>query len=122
MRSISRRSFLAGALFAPSMQIGPSYKLATFSVDVTPPLGEPLLAGVYEPARKIDDPLYVKGFVLSGPERPLIVVAVDFCEIRTTSYQRWKQVVAQAANSTPDRVLVTSLHQHEAPLADVEGQ
>ena len=122
MTSLSRRSFLAGALLAPSMRTGSTYKVATFTVDVTPPLGEPLLAGLYEPARKIDDPLYAKGLVLVGPEKPIVIVAVDFCEIRTTSYQRWRKVIASAANSTPDRVLVTSLHQHEAPLADVEGQ
>jgi len=122
MTSLSRRSFLAGALLAPSIRTGSTYKLAPFTVDVTPPLGEPLLAGLYEPAHKIDDPLYVKGLVLVGPEKPIVIVAVDFCEIRTTSYQRWRNVIASAVNSTPDRVLVTSLHQHEAPLADVEGQ
>ena len=47
MTSLSRRSFLAGALLAPSMRTGSTYKVATFTVDVTPPLGEPLLAGLY---------------------------------------------------------------------------
>ena len=121
MTSLSRRSFLVGALLVPSIRTGSTYKLAPFTVDVTPPLGEPLLAGLYEPAHKIDDPLYVKGLVLVGPEKPIVIVAVDFCEIRTTSYQRWRNVIASAVNSTPDRVLVTSLHQHEAPLADVKG-
>jgi hypothetical protein len=90
MRLITRRSLLAGALLAPALRVTSSYHLAPFSVDVTPPLGEPLLAGLYEPARKIDDPLYAKGFVLLGPEQPIVVVAVDFCEIRTTAYERWK--------------------------------
>jgi len=96
------------------MRARSTYEVAAFSVDVTPPLGEPLLAGLYEPARKIDDPLYAKGLVLVGPDKPIVIVAVDFCEIRTTSYQRWRNVIAGAVNSTPDRVLVTSLHQHEA--------
>lgn len=121
MTTLSRRGLMAGA-FTTAVCGAPAYRIATFTADVTPPVGEPLLAGLYQPALQIEDPLYVKGFVLAGPDKPLAVVAVDFCEIRTTAYERWKQTIAKAIGTDPRRVLVSSLHQHDAPLADWVGQ
>jgi hypothetical protein len=98
------------------------FRLATFSADVTPRLGHPLLGGRLKPARAIDDPLYAKGLVLLGPEKPIVLVAVDWCEIRNDAYDRWRDVLAAAAGTTADRVLVTSVHQHDAPIADLTAQ
>ena len=39
-------------------------QLATFQSDVTPPLGHPLCAGWYPPAKGIADPLSALGLVL----------------------------------------------------------
>ena len=123
--SITRRSLLrtaaAGGLVIPRAR-AESLRLATFTVEVTPPLGHPLLAGLYEPALKIEDPLYVKGLILLGPEKPAAVVAVDFCEIRTIAYEEWKSAVAEAAGTDPERVLLTSLHQHDTPILDTLAQ
>src|SRR5437667_4282879 len=122
---LTRRGALrlaAGSLLGGRVYAAPAFQLATFTADVTPPLAEPLLAGLYEPALKIDDPLYVKGFVLVGAEKPLALVAVDFCELRNVTRERWKTVIAKAAGTDPSRVLVTSLHQHNAPLADTVAQ
>lgn len=119
---ITRRRLLGTAACAPAAWAASSWRLATFTVDVTPPLGHPLLAGLYEPALKIEDPLYAKGLILLGPEKPVAVLAVDFCEIRTTAYEEWKSALAEAAGTEPDRVLVTSLHQHNAPILDTVAQ
>ncbi len=100
------------------------FRLATFSADVTPPLGHPLLGGTTTPppAHAIDDPLFARGFVLLGGEEPVVVVAVDWCEIRNDAYDRWRDVLAEAAGTTRARVLVSSIHQHDTPLADLEAQ
>ena len=98
------------------------FQLATFSVDVTPRLGHPLLGGHLKPARTLDDPLYAKGLVLLGPEKPIVLVAVDWCEIRNDAYDRWRDALAAAAGTTPTRVLLASVHQHDAPLADLTAQ
>lgn len=60
------------------------FRLATFSADVTPPLGHSLLGGATTPppAHVIDDPLLARGFVLIGGEKPVVVVSIDWCEIR----------------------------------------
>src|SRR5690606_31296727 len=38
------------------------------------------------------------------------------------AYDRWREVLAEAAGTKRERVLVTSGHQHDAPLADPEAQ
>src|SRR5687768_16884181 len=100
------------------------FRLAAFSADVTPPLGHPLLGGTTTPppAHAIDDPLLARGFVLLGGEKPVVVVAIDWCEIRNDAYDRWRDVLAEAAGTTRARVLVCSIHQHDTPLADLEAQ
>lgn len=100
------------------------FRLATFSADVTPPLGHPLLGGTTTPppAHAIDDPLLARGFVLIGGEKPVVVVSIDWCEIRNDAYDRWREALAEAAGTTRERVLVTAVHQHDAPLADLEAQ
>ena len=100
------------------------FRLGTFTADVTPPLGHPLLGGTTTPppAHAIDDPLWARGFVLTGGEKPVVVVSIDWCEIRNDAYDRWREVLADAAGTTRDRVLVSSVHQHDAPLADLTAQ
>ncbi len=116
---------LSGLLFfLPGAVLAADFRLATFSADVTPPLGHALLGGTTTPppAHAIDDPLYAKGFVLLGGEKPVVLVSIDWCEIRNDAYDRWREVLADAAGTTRDRVLVTAIHQHDAPLSDLEAQ
>jgi hypothetical protein len=101
---------------------GGEIRLAVFSADVTPPLGHPCMGGGVAPAKKIVDPLFAHGFVLLGAGKPVVVAAIDWCEIRNDAYERWRSVLAGAAGTDPVRVLVTALHQHDAPIADLEAQ
>jgi hypothetical protein len=98
------------------------FRLATFSADVTPPLGHPLMGGGIAPAGEVVDPLYARGFVLSGAGRPVVLAAIDWCEIRNDAFDRWRAALAEAAGTEPRRVLVTCLHQHDAPVADLAAQ
>ena len=99
-----------------------SWKLATFRCDVTPPVGHPLLGNSFAPSTGIRDSLDARGFVLMGPERPLVLVVLDWCEVRNDSFQRWREVLAEAAGTTPARVLVHTVHQHDAPYFDLTAQ
>ena len=94
------------------------YQLATFSADVTPPLGHALMGGGIAPARKIEDPLFAHGWVLLGSGKPIVFVAIDWCEIRNEAYARWQSALAESAGTTPEHVLVSCLHQHDAPVFD----
>jgi hypothetical protein len=124
--TLSRRRALAvaaawcGSALAPQGEL--AFRLAKFTAEVTPPLGHACMGGGIAPAKEIVDPLFANGFVLLGEGKPLVLVAVDWCEIRNDAYERWRQVIAEAAGTTPERVLVSCLHQHDAPIADLEAQ
>ncbi|MEQ9406330.1 MAG: hypothetical protein RIK87_01335 [Fuerstiella sp.] len=94
------------------------YRVATFSADVTMPLNHRCMGVLPTKSRKVIDPLEAIGFVLLGAERPIVVVAIDWCEIRNGAYDQWREALADAASTTRERVLVTSLHQHDAPVTD----
>ena len=66
------------------------YRLANFCVEVTPPLGHPCMGGGIAPVQRIDDALYAIGFVLLGEAKPIVLVAVDWCESRNDAYERWR--------------------------------
>jgi hypothetical protein len=98
------------------------WRLSSFLAEVTPPVGNPLFNGLPERASVIVDPLQARGIVLLGPGKPLVLVAVDWCEIRNESYERWRSVLAQAAHTEKERVLVSCIHQHDAPYSDLVAQ
>lgn len=123
-----RLTFAACCIFNSPLQsaqpiaIGSAFRVATFSVDVTPPVGHPLLAGQVPSAIGVADPLFAKGFVLLGAGKPIVFVAVDWCEIRNDAYEAWQTAIAAAVATEPKRVLVSSVHQHDAPLADLAAE
>ena len=96
---MNRRDWLRWAASSAALQAGaaPALRLATFKADVTPPLGAPLYTG---PARSIVDPLEARGLALIGAGRPLIIAVIDWCEIRNSSYDRWRTRLARAAGTT----------------------
>lgn len=130
--SLSRREVLgalaavgAGALLpdmASAADADAGFKIAGFSADVTPPLGSALLGWAAPPVKGVDDPLTAVGFVLFGAGKPIVFLSIDWLEIRNDSYDYWKSTIAEAAGTTPDRVLVSCVHQHDAPLDDINAQ
>lgn len=100
----------------------PAYQVAAFHTDVTIPIGHACMGGGISAAREIVDPLSVNGIVLLGPEKPLVFVAVDWCEIRNDAYDHWREALAKAAGTSRERVLLASVHQHDAPVVDYEAQ
>ena len=70
-------------------------RIATFRVDVTPPLGSPLCcsAGV-KPAAKIVDPLSARGIILLGPPKPIVLAAVDWEGIANEGWDEWRRAIA----------------------------
>jgi hypothetical protein len=100
----------------------PALHLTTFQSDATPPLGHPLCGGWIEPVRGVDDPQRALGVVLLGVGAPVVLCVVDWCGIRNDANLTWRQVLAKAAHTTPERVAVHAVHPHNAPFADVEAQ
>ena len=100
------------------------WSLVTFSADVTIPIGHPCMGGGISPARSVVDPLEAIGFVLSGGtlDKPIVLVSVDWCEIRGEAYDAWRDSLAEVAGTDRERVLVTAVHQHDAPVMDPAAQ
>lgn len=96
--------------------------IGTFETDITPPLGYPLCAGWYPPARGITDRLTARGIVLTGSEKPVVLVALDWAELSNRDHLRWRQALAAAAGTDPDRVAVQCTHTHSSPWPDRDAQ
>ncbi len=98
----------------------PTLRLATFDVDATPPVGT-LLA--YDPvARTWDLTLRARGVVLLGADQPIVLCAVDWIGIGNEGYDTFRGCLAEAAGTSPHRVAVHSLHQHDAPDCDFAAE
>ena len=100
----------------------PTFHLAAFTADITPPLEHPLCGGWIEPVRGVDDPLKALGVVLLGMDKPIVLCALDWCGIRNDSFEAWRKGLADAAHTSPDRVAVQTVHPHNAPFADIGAQ
>jgi hypothetical protein len=94
-------------------------RVAVFRVDATPPLGSPV---AYAPARSIQDPLSARGIVLLGAGEPIVLCAVDWIGIGNGGHDVWCEELARAAGTTPDRVAVHALHQHDGPRCDFTAE
>ncbi len=138
MYNVSRRDFLQNSLAATaagwSMLPGSlkaeehtqaglqKLRLATFRFDVTPPQGHSLCGGWIKPVIAVDDPLEAIGFVLSGAGKPIVVCAVDWTGLLNDAHVQWRIALAEAAGTTPDRVAVQCVHQHNAPFACLDAE
>lgn len=100
----------------------PRFRLSTFTADVTIPMGHRCMGILPTKAKEILDPLYAHGLVLLGDDDPVVLCAVDWCEIRNGAYDRWRELLARAARTKPERVLVSSIHQHDAPVTDLGAE
>lgn len=98
------------------------YRLGTFSADVTVPAGHGMMGGAWL-SKSVADPLTARGMVLTGEGfAPVVFVSVDWCEIRNDALMRWKTALGEAVGTKPERVMVCAIHQHDAPVADLEAE
>src|SRR6187401_19699 len=84
------------ALSGAAAELLSKFRIATFSADVTVPLGHGMMGGSWL-SKSVADPLEAHGLVLLGGEAPVVFVSVDWCEIRNDAYRRWQTVLAEAA-------------------------
>ena len=92
-----------------------SLRVAPFDVDATPPVGSAL---PYSSTTAIVQPLRCRGLVLLSDEAPVVLCAVDWLGIGNDGNRIFRERLAAAAKTTPDRVAVHTLHQHDAPWCD----
>jgi hypothetical protein len=119
------RKLLAAVVFAGATVAGSNLpaaeerlKIAVFEADVTPPLGAPLCDSLVPPAKEIVDKLLARGVVLLSADKPIVLCALDWVGTGNSGYDQFRGALANAAGTTPERVAVHCLHQHDAPGCD----
>src|ERR1043165_3787342 len=98
----------------------PRLSLAVFDIDATPPIGSRM---AYDPVtNKWDLGLRARGVVLLGAGQPIVLCAMDWIGIANEAHDAFCNGLARAAGTTPDRVAVHGLHQHDAPDCDFSAE
>ncbi|MCA9105391.1 MAG: hypothetical protein R3B96_12080 [Pirellulaceae bacterium] len=93
-------------------------RVAVWDIDASPNVGAPL---AYDPCDGVELPLTCRGVVLLSESAPIVVCAVDWIGIGNGGHQYFREQLAEAAGTTVDRVAVHTLHQHDAPVADLSA-
>ena len=66
--------------------------------------------------------LRARGIVLLGAGEPIVLCAVDWIGIANEGQDAFRSALARAAVTSPRRVAVHSLHQHDAPDCDFSAE
>ena len=113
---------VASQLLADEAVAAGSLHVAPFRFDVTPPIGHSCCGGWIKPIEVVDDAQEAVGLVLLGAGKPIVLCAVDWTGLLNEAHVEWRTALAQAAGTTPDRVAVHCVHQHNAPFACLEAE
>ncbi len=105
--------------FGQELAAADGLRVGVFRTDATPPIGSPV---AYVPARSIEDPLSARGIVIVGAGDPIVLCAVDWIGIGNAGHDVWREQLADAAETTIDRVSVHTLHQHDGPRCDFSAE
>ena len=97
---------------------GDALRIGRFDVDVTPEVGDPI---AYGEVVAIDDPLSARGIVLVGDGAPIVLAAIDWIGNNNAGYAEWRERLADAAGTSPERVAIHAVHQHQTPWFDREA-
>ncbi len=113
---VSVNTSFAGVGNLPKGPVTESLRISTFDVDATPPVGSYLAYDLM--VNSWDLGLRAKGIVLMGSGQPVVLCSVDWIGISNDSQDAFKDALAEAAGTIPERVAVHTIHQHDAPISD----
>jgi len=97
-------------------------RVATFSVDITPPLGQPVGLGFIPTLKTAEHPLLARGFLLRDSGVSCVICTLDWMEVHNESYDFLREAIGKAAGVPPSNVALQSLHQHTAPAMSTAAQ
>src|SRR5207249_1395822 len=122
--------FLACVVVAASLQLpaaqstgatnSTTLRIATFDIDATPPIGSMMAYDLV--TNHWDLGLRARGLVLVGAGEPIVLCAVDWIGIANEGHDAFRSALARAAGTSPSRVAVHTLHQHDAPDCDFSAE
>jgi hypothetical protein len=109
-----------GLALLPALVQAAELRLATFDADITPPVGSML---AYDPVVRVDElTLRGRGVVLLGAGEPIVLCALDWIGLFNEAHEQFRADLARAAGTTPDRVALHCVHQHDAPRMDTSAE
>lgn len=94
--------------------------LSVFDIDATPPVGTRLAYDTM--INNWDLSLRAKGVVITGSGLPIVICSIDWIGIAGESQDAFKLALAEAVGTSPERVAVHTLHQHDAPRSDLGAE
>jgi hypothetical protein len=105
---------------APAQSQLAPLRIATFDIDATPPIGSMM---AYDPVtNRWDLGLRARGIVLLGDGEPIVLCAIDWIGIANEGQDVFRKTLGRAAGTSPQRVAVHTLHQHDAPDCDFSAE
>jgi len=111
---------LSLAAVANESAAGQPVTVCKFDLDVTPPVGSMM---AYDPVRRVGElGLRCRGIVISGSGQPIVLCAFDWIGIANGSHDAFRAAIARGAGTSPERVAVHCLHQHDAPRSDFSAE
>lgn len=96
-------------------------RISTFTADITPPVGSPLCFSYIKPVETVEVPLTAQGVVIFGEKEPVVLCVADFVIVANASHDAWRDALATAAGTTPDRVAMHVVHNHDSPGYDMSA-
>lgn len=97
------------------------FRLATFKVDCTPPVGAVVGLNFQGGAELIRDPLYLRGYIFSDDNGKYLVASLDYCTLLHSAYEQLQAALAEGAGTSVEHTVIHCIHQHDAPLIDFEA-
>jgi hypothetical protein len=95
-------------------------RIGTFDIDATPPTGSMM---AYDPAtNRWDLGLRARGIVLMESGEPIVLCAIDWIGLANEGYDAFRDSLARGVGTSPTRVAVHALHQHDAPDCDFSAE
>ncbi|QDU79278.1 hypothetical protein Pla110_09840 [Polystyrenella longa] len=114
--------FELGSAAAEEISDTSNLAISTFRFEVSPPEGHSLCGGWIKPVVGYDDELEAIGVVITGAGKPIVLCAVDWTGLLNSAHITWRNALAEAAGTTPERVAVQCVHQHNAPFACLDAE
>src|SRR4051812_40492497 len=97
-----------------------SFRVGRGSVDITPPVGTPMLTPQRPPfevklADAAHDPLHVKAVVLAAGDRKAALVVCDLTSIPLELIEAARRQIGATTDLDPLSVMISATHTHTAP-------
>ncbi|MCX7269951.1 MAG: hypothetical protein NT095_05555, partial [Burkholderiales bacterium] len=121
--ALSLKIFLLGSLLSPLLKswVASPRPLGVIEAGLINSIGQPPSGASSMPSGHSLTVFAAIGVVLLGAGKPIVLCAVDWTGILNEAHVAWRTAIAEAAGTTPDRVAVHCVHQHNAPFACLEA-